>query len=259
MSQCIAFIIQVVRGAGTLFVDVLAVTALQRSLQPELLGRVFGAFETLMLIAVLLGSSIVPFGLAWFGLDAMIVASGLVIPVLCLAGWPWLARMDREAAVRRASIWPKVKLLAGLDLFASVSEGSIDQLAGSAEFEQLAAGRAVIRQGDPADAFFVIETGEFAVSALDSQGRHLDLPQMGPGDYFGEIGLIEGSPRTATVTAVTAAWVLRVDGEAFVESLTESAPSTALVDGASLRLRRTKPHMKISQAGLHPDGDSEQH
>lgn len=249
-DPAVAFFIQGVRGAGTLVVDVLAISALQRSLPNDLLGRVFGAFETLLLLAVLVGSAVVPLALRWWGLDAVIIASGLGIPLLCVLGWRWLRQMDRESAVRRAALAPKVALLTGCDLFASVSDGSVDQLAGSAEFEDVETQQVVIRQGEPADAFFVIESGDFAVSAVDPRGRSVELPAMSAGDYFGEIGLIENSERTATVTALSPARILRIDGEAFVEALTQSAPSTALVDGASLRLRRTKPHLKISQAGL---------
>jgi MFS family permease len=248
----VAFIAQVVRGAGTLVVDVLAITALQRTLPNELLGRVFGAFETLVLLAVLFGSVITPLGLSWFGLDAMIVFAGLGIPLLCLIGLPWLRRMDQEAVVRRAALAPKASLLIGSDLFASVSEGAIDQLAGTAEFVEVAPDTVVVRQGEPADAFYVIESGDFAVSATDETGNLIELPTMGPGTHFGEIGLIENTPRTATVTARTAARVLKIDGEAFIQALTQAAPSTALLDGASLRLRRTQPRATLSQSGLGP-------
>ena len=76
----------------------------------ELLGRVFGAFETLMLLAVLLGSSVVPIALNLFGLDAVIVGVGTADPSAVsgrvgrgCAGW------IEEAAVRRAALGPKRK------------------------------------------------------------------------------------------------------------------------------------------------------
>jgi CRP-like cAMP-binding protein len=76
------------------------------------------------------------------------------------------------------------------------------------------------------------------------------LSDLGAGDYFGEIGLIERIPRTATVTATTKAVLLRIDGAAFLDALTQSAPSAALLDGASLRLRRTHPSQNLTQSGL---------
>ena len=167
----LAFVIQCVRGASTLVVDVLAITALQRSLPNDLLGRVFGAFNALCLLAILIGSSVVPFGISWFGLDAVLWATGLGIPVLCLAGWPWLRRMDKEAALRRTAMAPKLALLARCNLFASVSEGALDQLAGAADFVDTEPATVIVRQGEPADAFYVIDAGAFSVSALGEAGR----------------------------------------------------------------------------------------
>ena len=160
-----AFVIQCFRGASTLFVDVLAVTALQRSLPHDVLGRVFGAFNALMLLAILVGSSLVPVCINALGLDAVLWISGLGVPALCLLGAPWLRRMDREAAVRRTVLAPKVDLLARCDLFASVGEGALDQLAGAAEFVDVPAGAVPVRQGDAADVFYVIESGAFAATA----------------------------------------------------------------------------------------------
>jgi CRP-like cAMP-binding protein len=76
------------------------------------------------------------------------------------------------------------------------------------------------------------------------------LNDLSTGDYFGEIGLIEQIPRTATVTPTTETVLLRIDGRAFLEALTQSAPSPALLDGASLRLRRTHPSRGLTQSGL---------
>ena len=246
----LAFVIECVRGASTLVVDVLAITALQRSLPNDLLGRVFGAFNALCLLAVLIGSSVVPFGISWFGLDAVLWATGLGIPVLCLAGWPWLRRMDKEAALRRTAMAPKLALLARCDLFSAVSEGALDQLAGAADFVDAEPSTVIVRQGEPADAFYVIDAGAFSVSAHGEDGRALSLQDMEEGNYFGEIGLIEGIPRTATVTARTAGRLLRVDGASFVAALTQAGPSAALMDGASVRLNKTNPHAQLSRAAI---------
>jgi CRP-like cAMP-binding protein/predicted MFS family arabinose efflux permease len=249
-SPVIGFMAQVVRGAGTLVVDVLAVTALQRSVPPDRLARVFGAFDSLMLLAILVGSCLVPVSLSALGIDATLWLAGLGFPLLCLLGLPWLRRMDREALTRRAALAPKVSALGRCDLFASVREGSLEQLAGSAESQEVAPDAVVVQEGTPADAFYVVESGTYAASTVGPDGKPLALQELGEGDYFGEIGLIEAIPRTATVTAVTAGRLLRVDGAAFVEALTQAAPSTALVDGAAQRLRRTHPTRSLTRAGL---------
>jgi predicted MFS family arabinose efflux permease len=248
-----AFVIQCVRGAATLVVDVLAVTALQRSLPHDVLGRVFGAFNALMLLAILIGSSLVPVVIHTLGLDALLWASGLGVPALCLLGAPRLRRMDREAGVRRTVLAPKVDLLTRCDLFASVGEGALDQLAGASEFVDVAAGAVLVREGDPADVLYVIESGVFAATARGAGGE-VPLQDMGAGGYFGEIGLLERMPRTATVTALTQGRVLRVDGEAFLDALTQYRPSAALRDGAALRLARTHPGRRPAAAGIGDPG-----
>ena len=108
----------------------------------------------------------------------------------------------------------------------------------------------IVRQGEPADAFYVIDAGAFSVSAHGEDGRALGLQDMEEGNYFGEIGLIEGIPRTATVTARTAGRLLRVDGASFVAALTQAGPSAALMDGASVRLNKTNPHAQLSRAAI---------
>ena len=252
-SPVLAFVAQVLRGAATLVVDVLAITALQRSVRSDRLGRVFGAFDSLCLLAILVASLLTPVSLHLLGLDTTLWIVGLGVPVLGLCAWPMLARMDAEAAGRRAALAPRVRLLAGVGLFAEVREGTLEQLAGQAEEVTVPAGTPVVTQGEVADAFYVIESGELSVRSTGEDGVARELPDMGPGVGFGEIGLIEAIPRTATVAARTDATLLKVSGQAFLAALTEASPSAALLDGASVRLGRTHPGRSLTRAGLAAD------
>ena len=101
----------------------------------------------------------------------------------------------------------------------------------------------VIRQGDPADAFYVCTDGTLEVTSHGERGRRdRVLRQLEAGSYFGEIGLIERIPRTATVRALTDVTLLRIDGEAFLGALIE-APSgiASLADGVVRGLALTHP------------------
>jgi CRP-like cAMP-binding protein len=64
---------------------------------------------------------------------------------------------------------------------------------------------------------------------------------MPAGAYFGEIGLLERIPRTATVTSVGPSRLLRLDGEQFLAALTDAPASASLLEGARGRLARTHP------------------
>ena len=251
-QPAVAFAAQVVRGAATLFVDVLAVTALQRTLPGDVLARVFGAFNTLLIAAVLIGSLMTSWVIEGLGVDAAIWVAGAGFFAVSLLGWPWLQKMDQEAAARRARLGSRIDLLTGCDLFEQVADGDLTQLAAQAEPVDVPSGAEVVTEGEPADAFYVVASGRMAVTSASG----VDVPDLGAGDYFGEIGLLERIPRTASVTAVGAASLLRVDGAAFLEALTASKPSVALLDGAALRLRRTHPTLALSSNGPAPEQET---
>jgi CRP-like cAMP-binding protein/MFS family permease len=236
-----AFVIQGVRGGGTLVVDVLAITALQRSLPSDLLGRVFGAFFTFVLLAISLGALVTPQVIQQIGLDASIWMAGLVLPALCLLGLPWLRTMDRANVAHLALIEPRVAALQKLGILADASRPVLEQLATQAVEQEVPAGTVVIHEGDEADALYVLLDGQMAVRARGEGDLERELAPMESGAYFGEIGLLERIPRTATVESTRASRVLRIEGEQFLDALTNAPASTALLEGARSRLSRTHP------------------
>lgn len=80
--------------------------------------------------------------------------------------------------------------------------------------ETLEAGATVFRQGDAADRFYVVRRGELEVID-ESRGAPRRLGRLGPGDAFGEIGLLQGVPRTATVRALTRVTLLGLGRASF--------------------------------------------
>lgn len=91
-----------------------------------------------------------------------------------------------------------VATLQRVQLFADMDRRQAEQIARLLKERHFKKGETVIMEGSGAAAFFIIESGEAAVS---SKGVHLST--MGPGDHFGEVALIDGGPRSATVTAAT--------------------------------------------------------
>ena len=240
-SPALAFGIQGVRGAGTLVVDVLAVTALQRSLPPDLLGRVFGAYFTFVLAAISLGALVTPLAVDGVGLDGSLWLAGAAIPALCALGLPWLRRMDDANVAAMAELEPRVDVLSRLGIFADASRPVLERLARTAVEADVPAGTTLIREGDPADAFYVLIAGEMDVHSRGNGADDRALPTMSAGAWFGEIGLLRKIPRTATVTATQDSRVLRIAGTDFLESLSDTPASTALLEGARTRLARTHP------------------
>jgi CRP-like cAMP-binding protein/predicted MFS family arabinose efflux permease len=236
----VAVALQVVRGAGTLVVDVLAITALQRSLPSQLLARVFGAFNTLLLAAVALGALITPVVLGYAGLDTTLLLAGFGISLVVLATWPWLRRMDREALRRLEELRPRIAVLEVLGIFSSVPRNVLERLARRPTEIDAPSGTTVVREGEVADALYVIASGEVAVTAADETGGSRFITSIrGPG-YFGEIGLLEGIPRIASVETMEPSRLWRIDGTEFLDSLNEAPAAPAFLETARVRRSRTQ-------------------
>jgi CRP-like cAMP-binding protein len=115
-----------------------------------------------------------------------------------------------------------VKMLAGVPLFAELSKRDLLALARSAKEVRHREGAMLAREGEPGLGFFLILDGTAAVTV---RGR--DRAKMGPGDFFGEISLLDNGPRSATVTAVTPIHVMGLTQWVF-KRLVESNPTIAL-------------------------------
>ena len=89
-------------------------------------------------------------------------------------------------------------MLKNVPLFSGLDKRELEQIAGSMRERSVAAGDVVLEQGAGGAGFFVVESGEGDVT-VDGNS----VGTVGPGDYFGEIALLTGSDRTATITART--------------------------------------------------------
>jgi len=251
-APAVAFALQIVRGAGTLVVDVLAITALQRTLAPNLVARVFGVFDSVTIGAIGLGTLLTPAVVALIGLDGTLLAAGLVFPLFALGAYPTLRRLDARAQARLAGLESRLATLEQVAIFGPASRAALERLAAEAREVVVPAGSAIVREGEPADAFYVLFEGSVDIAARGEAGgpeRHIRT--MEPVSAFGEIGLLQRSARTATVTALESCSLYRIRGEAFLEALASAPASGAFVETARGRLALTHPS---SQPALASDG-----
>jgi CRP-like cAMP-binding protein len=98
-----------------------------------------------------------------------------------------------------------------------------------------AAGEVLMRKGDPGDRFLVIEAGSVQVSDGDRV-----LGTLGPGAGIGEIALLRGGPRTATVTALSEGEALAFDAGTFLAAVAGPAASAAAEQVVEARLERSR-------------------
>ena len=235
----LAAVLQVISGIGMVIVDVLAITTLQRDLAGDLLGRVLGVFDTVILAGILLASLVTGILLAHASLDVTLILIGVGIPVIGLAGLPALLRADRTSAAVAERLRPLVDLLSELDLLTGADRSTLERLAAAAEEVVMPAGSVLIREGDEADALWILTRGELSVSVAEDGSPPRELaPVTAPG-YVGELGLLHGIPRTATVQTSQDSTLLRISGEDFLSALQTSRPSPTLLSVAGVRLART--------------------
>jgi predicted MFS family arabinose efflux permease len=246
-SPGVAFAIQVFRGASTLVVDVMAITALQRSVPSDKLARVFGVFFAFVLAAITLGALVTPPLVTALGLNGALVFMATVPCAVGLLGYPSLRSMDRATAEQAALLAPKVAVLAQLGIFAAASRSILERLAAVEEAVSFEPATTIVREGERADALYVLVEGEVEVTAHGEAGEadHRIRTMVAP-TYFGEIGVLEHIPRTATVTALTPCRCERIDGETLLETLSTSPPSSSLMENARSRLMVTHPSREVT-------------
>jgi CRP-like cAMP-binding protein len=115
------------------------------------------------------------------------------------------------------------KTLAKLPLFAAVEPRVRNDLANHAQLIHRKRRATVVRQGAPADAVYVILRGRLKITVRSTEGTATSLSVLGPGDIFGELGVLGGASRSADVLALEDATVLCIPGPVFLEAMTRSA------------------------------------
>jgi CRP/FNR family cyclic AMP-dependent transcriptional regulator len=136
---------------------------------------------------------------------------------------------------------PHRAALEGNPWFTSMPRAQREALLGAAELIHVRRGTMVFRQGDPIHAagggFYGLVAGSIKISSLRQDGREAILAVLEPGNWFGEITLIDGSPRTHDATALEALDLLVVPPEAFARQMRDVVFSNAIAAMLAARVR----------------------
>lgn len=243
----VALIVLLVEGGAGIVIDVLAVTVLQRTIDQRILGQVLGMFDSIAAVGTLVGSFAAPVAVGLFGLTGALVCCGAVTAATAAAVSPRLLAVGRAARARAAQLASVIALVERMRIFDGATRTTIEGVAAALERHEVAAGDVVVREGEPADALYLIETGVFdVISTGELSGPSTKINELRAGDYFGEIGLLEHIPRTATVRCTRAGVVHRLDGAAFLDVVTQApVVSGSLRAAAAARLTRTHPGHRV--------------
>jgi MFS family permease len=212
----------VLAGVGSGLTNVGAQTLIHRLAGDDVMSRVFGVLQGLMMGATALGALAVPLVIGLVGNRATFAVAGLSLPFILVLLGRAIIRGDRVDTGRAAEL----RILRGIPMLAPLSGPVLERLAGGITRSRHEAGSTVIREGESGDRFYAVESGRLVVSVA---GR--EIRRLGAGDGFGEIALIRDVPRTATVTAVDEVSLLEIGREPFIEALGGQPRSRTIAAG----------------------------
>jgi MFS family permease len=245
-SVPLAFGLLLCEGLANVLYDVLTVTLLQRLLSGGLLARGQALTDALGAVALTAGSLAAPVIIGALGLSGALVAVGGVMVLAALLVVVPLACVDRQSAARVGALAPVVERFRATALFALAPYGTVERLAGAAVAVTVPAGAVVVHEGDRSDCLYIVESGRLAVTVRHGGARR-PVTELGEGDWFGEIGVMRGGERTATVAAVAQTRLWRIPANDILAAVDATIGiADPLRRGVSVRLARTDAQLQTA-------------
>ncbi|MDR6211055.1 MFS family permease [Nocardioides zeae] len=224
-SPVVLVVALVVVGAANPVVDVNLDTIVQRMTPEATMARVFGALDTCYIATQALGSLVMAPLLVLVGVRWSLVVVAVPVAAVAALSLPRMRRLDARLEAPAA-----LPLVQQVPWFRLLTPAVQESLARSLRRVEAGPGATLVREGDPADAFFVIASGRVEVT---QEGRV--LRQQGPGDFFGEIALVRDIPRTASVVALEPTVVMSLGRHEFLAAVA-GRPRSLVEEVAASRL-----------------------
>ena len=211
-------------GIGGAVTVVAGRTLLQRTTDERVLARVFAVQESTSLLGLALGAVLAPVLIGTLGVRGAWVPLGLGVVLLALACLGLLRSLDAEAR------WLplELSLLRAVPFVATLPPYQLEKLAHRVRWRTASAGETVVAQGETGDDMYVVADGELS-TWVSGERRPGTLRER---QWFGEVAMLRGSERTATVVAETPVRLLVVPRAAFVRAAGGDAESADLAQEA---------------------------
>jgi CRP/FNR family cyclic AMP-dependent transcriptional regulator len=152
---------------------------------------------------------------------------------------PSISMFMEDASAGVVPTNPDAGPLSHIPLFADLDPAEQKMLLSVMGVEQVPAHQTIFWRGDAGDSLYLVSRGQVAVTVPNEQGEHVVLDYLGPGGFFGEISLLDGGPRTASIrsTEPTEVYVLhRRDFHSFLRQRPEAAIQILTIMGQRQRL-----------------------
>jgi CRP/FNR family transcriptional regulator, cyclic AMP receptor protein len=130
--------------------------------------------------------------------------------------------------------------LRNVPLFAGLDDAAIEKLCHFFQLEEFEAPRQLFRTGDSGDAMYVIVNGRVRITVTDADGREVILAALGPGDFFGEMAMLDGHGRSADASVVETGQLAVLTRDNFFQFIrSDTAVAVRMLSTVTHRLRRT--------------------
>ncbi len=189
-------------------------TMLPRSLPSHVLGQVYAVQETMQMVGLAIGSIAAPLLIGTVGVGAACIFVG-ALPVVVVSGLRMRLQLLDRRGVERAEA---VDVVARSTLFEGAPGSVVGALAFAMDRRAFDAGTVLVRKGDIGESLYLIVAGSADVSI---DGRFIRA--IGPGDYFGEVALLRGTTRTATIVAGEAGVLWELGSRPFLTAVTHAS------------------------------------
>ena len=139
----------------------------------------------------------------------------------------------------------EITLLKQASLFKGLNEDQLRTIAQHVTVKNCLKNVILVQEGQHPDAMFIVLTGKVKIYVSDEEGKELVLSTLGPGDYFGELALLDGAPRSATVSTIENATLVRMDKNQF-DACVNRIPQIALnmLTNLASCIRNLNDHVK---------------
>jgi CRP/FNR family cyclic AMP-dependent transcriptional regulator len=130
-------------------------------------------------------------------------------------------------------------------LFRGCDESTLSQLAGRLRQRRFRRNEVIFHQGDPGDSLHIVDEGAVKITLPSPDGEEAIIATLRPGDFFGELALLDGAPRSATAVSLEVTTTLALQRDAFMELLdADRGLRDALLAGLTHELRRVTGHVE---------------